>query len=106
MLPAMCLGNLGFCVALALGGTSAELYPGDLLPMLALGLLVLPVALTLTTLGSSLLPSAESSLLLCIETVCSPIMAAWVVGDHVSTRAWIGLAIVVAALVGHAICPE
>uniref|UniRef100_A0A7S2JVB0 EamA domain-containing protein n=1 Tax=Zooxanthella nutricula TaxID=1333877 RepID=A0A7S2JVB0_9DINO len=106
MLPAVMLGNLTFAVGLALGGASMALHAHDWVPMFLLGSVCIPAALVLMTIGCSLLPSAESSLMLCLETVSSPILAAWVVHDPVSNQTWIGLVVVVGALVCHAAWPE
>ncbi|MDG2111137.1 MAG: DMT family transporter, partial [Actinomycetota bacterium] len=93
-------GALGF-ITLACIGTSGSLTPGDLAPLLVLGLLVIPAAMAFITAGGRYLPSAESSLLLLGETAVSPILAAVAIDEPLATSAIIGGAIVLATLFVH-----
>mmetsp|Transcript_93124 Transcript_93124/g.262984 ORF Transcript_93124/g.262984 Transcript_93124/m.262984 type:complete len:131 (+) Transcript_93124:696-1088(+) len=106
MLPAAFLANLLVSVVLALSGASTRLHPGDIIPMTLLGFVFIPVAQALVTIGSQLLPSAESCLIFCLETVFSPLLAALVIGDPVSPWSYAGLAVVVTAIACHAVWPE
>merc|ERR1712039_1108781 len=103
-LPTFCLGNLIAFLSMALAGTSMRLNPGDVLPLLVLGLIFVPLAQCLLVVGARCLPSAESSLIMCLETVLSPILAASVTGEVLTLRSWMGGAIVIAALVLHTVC--
>jgi len=102
MVPTAACGGLLGCIALAVAGTDPTLQAGDLAPLLLLGLVILPVAMTLLTLGGRLLPSPETALLLLGETALSPLLAAWVVGESISGRSFVGGSLVLAVLVVHA----
>jgi len=102
MLPtAACGGFLG-CFVLAFAGTSAALSFKDFALLLLLGLIILPTAMALITLGGRLLPSPETALLILGETALSPLFAAWVVGEALSGRAITGGCLVLAVLLVHA----
>lgn len=102
MVPTTACGGFLGCAALALAGTDATLQPGDLAPLLLLGLVILPLAMALLTLGGRLLPSPETALLLTGETALSPLLAAWVIGESISGQAFVGGSVVLAVLVVHA----
>ena len=102
MVPTTACGGVLGCAALALAGTDATLQPGDLAPLLLLGLVILPLAMALLTLGGRLLPSPETALLLTGETALSPLLAAWVIGESISGQAFVGGSVVLAVLVVHA----
>lgn len=102
MVPTTACGGFLGCAALGLAGTDPTLQPGDLAPLLLLGLVILPVAMALLTLGGRLLPSPETALLLLGETALSPLLAAWVIGESISGRAFVGGSVVVAVLIVHA----
>lgn len=102
MVPVVAIGNvLGF-VALSSVGTSFAITFGDLLPLLLLGLIVVPGFIGLIAAGARYLSSPEITLLLTGETVLSPILAAVVVGELIHTSAYVGGAIVITTLVTHA----
>ena len=102
MVPAVGVGNALGCVALLATGTAVTLEPGDLPPMLALGLLFIPLALALINTGARYLSSPEMSLLLLGETALSPLLAAVVVDEPVSGAAVVGGLVVIATLAVHA----
>lgn len=102
MVPTTACGGFLGCAALALAGTDATLQAGDLAPLLLLGLVILPLAMALLTLGGRLLPSPETALLLTGETALSPLLAAWVIGESISGQAFVGGSVVLAVLVVHA----
>tara|TARA_B100001146_G_scaffold134218_1_gene117780 strand:+ start:810 stop:1679 length:870 start_codon:yes stop_codon:yes gene_type:complete len=102
MVPTTACGGFLGCAALALAGTDATLQAGDLVPLLLLGLVILPLAMALLTLGGRLLPSPETALLLTGETALSPLLAAWVIGESISGQAFVGGSVVLAVLVVHA----
>mgnify|MGYP001269532615 FL=1 len=102
MVPTTACGGVLGCAALALAGTDATLQAGDLAPLLLLGLVILPLAMALLTLGGRLLPSPETALLLTGETALSPLLAAWVIGESISGQAFVGGSVVLAVLVVHA----
>lgn len=102
MVPATALGGILGCVALAAAGTSAALTPGDLPPLLLLGLVVVPGAMGLLTAGGRYLSSPETTLLLLGETAASPVLAAIAVDEPLESAALIGGAVVLATLFVHA----
>ena len=102
MVPTTACGGFLGCAALALAGTDATLQAGDLAPLLLLGLVILPLAMALLTLGGRMLPSPETALLLTGETALSPLLAAWVIGESISGQAFVGGSVVLAVLVVHA----
>lgn len=102
MVPTTACGGFLGCAALALAGTDPTLQAGDLAPLLLLGLVILPLAMALLTLGGRLLPSPETALLLTGETALSPLLAAWVIGESISGQAFVGGSVVLAVLVVHA----
>ena len=65
-----------------------------------MGLVVLPLAIALITTGPRYLPAPEVSLIMPLEVV----LGVWLVlGAEPGLRAFIGGAIVIAALAGHAV---
>jgi len=102
MVPTTACGGFLACLTLALAGTDAALSGEDFVLLLVLGLIILPVAMALITLGGRLLPSPETALLLLGETALSPLFAAWVVGEAISGRALVGGCLVLGVLVVHA----
>ena len=103
MVPAAALSGLtSAAVALALGAPAA-LVPEAWPAMLAMGLLVLPIATSLITLGPRFLPAPEVSLLMLLETVLGPLWVWLVLGEEPGRLALIGGAIVVGTLILHAL---
>ncbi len=88
---------------LYLAGVETTLEPDDLVPILVLGLLVIPSAMVLITTGAQLLSPPETALLLLLETILSPLLGALVVDEAIPTATLIGGAVVVATLGGHAV---
>jgi drug/metabolite transporter (DMT)-like permease len=75
----------------------------DVLWLGLLGIVVMPVGAALITTGPRYLPAPEVSLILLLETVVGPFWVWLVLGEEPSGRAFIGGAIVIAALAGHAL---
>lgn len=101
MVPTTAIGGFIGCGTLALVGTSPDLSDGDLVPILVLGLIVLPVAMGCLTAAARYLSSPETTLLLLGETAASPILAALVVDEPLPRLTVVGGAVVVATLVAH-----
>jgi drug/metabolite transporter (DMT)-like permease len=101
MLPAMTLsGGLSALIAAPLAAPLA-LDAGQGGYMLLLGLLVLPLSFALLIRGPRYIPAPEVNLLLLLETVLGPLWVWLVISEQPSRMAWIGGAVVVAALMGH-----
>lgn len=77
--------------------------PRDWAILLALGFVILPIALTLFFAGARYAPAAEVALLSLIETVLGPLIAWAVLGDAPTQRALIGGGLVLAAVGGNAL---
>ncbi|SMF84513.1 EamA domain-containing membrane protein RarD [Tistlia consotensis] len=103
MVPAMALGDLIACLValplaspLALDGSQFGLT-------LIMGLLLLPVAFGLITIGPRYIPAPEVGLMMLLETVLGPLLVWAVVGEASSPEALIGGAVVVGTLAVHAL---
>ncbi len=103
MTPALGLSALVSAgVAGAFAGDLAP-PPGDWPLLLALGLCILPISLSLITLGPRRLPAAEVSLLLLLETALGPVWV-WVgLGEVPSNATILGGGLILAALVLHSL---
>ncbi len=103
MIPAMAAS--GLIVAAVSWFRAAPLSIGgeDVLWLGLMGLVVMPAATALTTLGPRYLPAPEVSLILLLEAVLGPFWVWLVLAEQPSPHAFIGGAVVVAALAGHAI---
>ena len=103
MIPAMALGNLiTALVALPLAGTLATV-PMDVVWLGLLGVVFMPAGAALITLGPRYLPAPEVGLILLLETVVGPFWVWLALGEIPSNRTFLGGAIVIAALAGHAL---
>ena len=101
--PAPAVAFLVAALLLLAAGIDTSLQPGDLAPILALGLVVLPSAMVLITTGAQLLSPPETALLLLLETILSPLLGAMVVDESIPTATLIGGGLVVITLGGHAL---
>ena len=102
MIPAIAVGNLiTALVSLPFADTLA-IVPMDVLWLCLLGVAVMPVAAALIVTGPRYLPAPEVSLVLLLETVVGPFWVWLALGEVPSGRAFLGGAIVIAALAGHA----
>lgn len=101
MTPALALSALlSAGVAAAMADT---LIPpaSDWPPLLALGLFVMPVSLTLITLGPRRLPVAEVSLLMLLETALGPLWVWLALGETPSRATLFGGGLILSALIAH-----
>ncbi len=101
MIPAMALSGGLSAVAMVPLASPLAVAPGQVGLLLLLGLVVLPLALGLTTLGPRYLPAPEVALILLLETVLGPFWVWLVLDEAPSAYALAGGAIVIAALVLH-----
>jgi len=101
MVPTTGIGGVMGFVTLAAIGTSTELTPGDLPPLLVLGLVVMPGAMGLMTAGGRHLASSETTLLILGETALSPVLAAIAVDEPLGAAALTGGALVLITLFLH-----
>ena len=103
MIPAMALGNLITALVSLPFAETLAVVPMDVLWLGLLGIVVMPVATALITTGPRFLPAPEVSLILLLETVVGPFWVWLVLSEVPSERAFLGGAIVIAALAGHAL---
>lgn len=103
MLPAISIA--GFVAALvslpAAWPIGVSLH--DLVVIGAMGLVLVPAAFTLVTLGARHLPSPEVTLLMTLETVLGPVLAWAVIGESPPPFAVAGGAVVVVTLLLHSV---
>lgn len=103
MIPAMALGGL-VAAALALPLAAPLALDGRQFGLtLAMGLLLLPVAFGLITIGPRYIPAPEVGLLLLLETVAGPLIVWAVIGEAASPEALVGGAVVVVTLAVHSL---
>jgi drug/metabolite transporter (DMT)-like permease len=103
MMPAIALGN---AAAAAVAAPMVDGWipgPGDLVPLVAMGVLVLPLAVGMVTSGPRYLPAPEVNLLSLIETVLGPLWVWWVLSEAPSVQALAGAAIIVPTLLVHSV---
>src|SRR5262249_38997771 len=101
MLPTASLANmLGALVGLVLG---APLAAGaqDLAYLALFGFVQMSLGLGFFTLGSRLIPAAETALISALETPLAPLWVWLAFGEAVSPHALAGGAVVMAAVMGH-----
>ena len=101
MLPTACLSNLlGSLVSLAFARPLAVGHL-DLAYLALFGFVQMTLGLTLFTIGSRLIPAAETVLISALETPLAPLWVWLAFGETVSAQTLVGGAIVMAAVVGH-----
>ena len=101
MLPTACLSNfLGSLVSLAF---AAPLAAGtvDLGNLALFGFVQMSLGLTLFTIGSRLIPAAETALLSALETPLAPLWVWLAFDEKVSPQVLIGGGVVMVAVIGH-----
>ncbi len=100
--PAFALGGLfAALVGLVLAPSDLGVPDGDLLPLLILGLFVLPVSFALAGRGPRYLPAPEVNLIMLLEAVFGPIWGVIIIGQIPSGLVLTGGAIVLATLACH-----
>lgn len=107
MLP-LCLSGFisaGFCLLLV-GGAAGIVTGHDFIVLALIGLVVLPVALTLFFSGARYVPAAEVALLSLIEAVLGPVWVWLVIGEAPGHEALVGGCIVIVAIAIHAIISD
>jgi len=101
MLPTACLANLlGTLVALPLAEPLAA-GPRDLALLALFGFIQMSFGLTLFTIGSRLIPAAETALISALETPLAPLWVWLAFGEVVPPEGLAGGALVMIAVIGH-----
>jgi len=102
MVPAVVLGGLLLAGASLLLGDPGAVAAARFPWLLLLGL-VLTLSFGLITLGARLIPPADTSLLMLLEVVLAPLLVWLVLAEQPTQRAFLGGAVVVGALLIHAL---
>mmetsp|Transcript_10870 Transcript_10870/g.25551 ORF Transcript_10870/g.25551 Transcript_10870/m.25551 type:complete len:163 (+) Transcript_10870:528-1016(+) len=105
MLPSAILGLFVISSFLLLSFQDSGLAADAIPPLVLNSVVLLPLANALMYEGSRLLPSTESSLIMCTETALSPILAWAVLGDRLTLGMLLGGAAVIMTLAAHAVWP-
>lgn len=98
MMPAMSMGKMLSALAVIPLAEPLHMTATGLGLTLVLGLLILPLAMGLLTLGPRYIPAPEVSLLLLLETVLAPVIVWAVVGEAVAPSTIAGGVLVLVAL--------
>jgi drug/metabolite transporter (DMT)-like permease len=100
-LAAMSLGGLIGGIATLPAATPSAIDARDLVLLLLLGLVVVPVAFGLITLGPRYLPAPEVSLIMLLEALLGPLWVWLVIGEIPPRETVLGGIVVLGALVVH-----
>lgn len=101
MTPAIAIGGGGAALAGMVAGADLTIGVGDLLLVALLGLVILPVSLTLITRATHHLPAPEVSLIALLETVLGPLWVWLAVGEVPTTAVIAGGVLIVGAILIH-----
>lgn len=103
MLPAVVASGLATTVFSALLTNPLSVGAHDMALLAAIGLIVLPVPLTVMTVAPKLIPPAEVSLIMLLETFLGPFWVWLALGERPGIHTVLGGGILVATLVLHAL---
>jgi drug/metabolite transporter (DMT)-like permease len=101
MTPAIAIGGAGAALAGLAASADLTIGVGDLLLLALLGLVVLPLSLTLITRATHHLPAPEVSLIALLETVLGPVWVWLALGETPSPEVLAGGVLVVGAVMIH-----
>eukprot|EP00929_Paragymnodinium_shiwhaense_P014000 TRINITY_DN12185_c0_g1_i1.p1 TRINITY_DN12185_c0_g1~~TRINITY_DN12185_c0_g1_i1.p1 ORF type:complete len:325 (+),score=22.92 TRINITY_DN12185_c0_g1_i1:65-1039(+) len=102
MLPALVLGSLLVPLCLLASQQPTRMDPSDLPPLLFNGIICIPLANACLYEGGRYLHPSETSLIMCMETALSPLLAWAVLGDPLTPPMLAGGGLVIATLAAHA----
>ena len=103
MVPTMALGGLVTAVMVVPLAQPAALAGGDLVVLLAMGLVMLPVSFGLMAIGPRYIPAPEVSLVLLLEAVLGPLWVWLALGEDPGLRTLAGGAVVIGTLAVHSV---
>ncbi len=103
MVPTMALGGLVTAVMVIPLAQPATLGGGDLVVLLAMGLVMLPVSFGLMAIGPRYIPAPEVSLMLLMEAVLGPLWVWLALGEDPGLRTIAGGAMVIGTLAVHSV---
>jgi drug/metabolite transporter (DMT)-like permease len=101
--PALALSAFASAALAAMLASTLAPPAGDWPLLLLLGFLVLPVSLTLISLGPKRLPAAEVGLLMLLETALGPLWVWLALNETPSLATFFGGALIIAALAAHSL---
>ncbi len=103
MVPAVALGS-GLAALVGLpASTPSSASPEDWMYLVALGLIVVPVAFGLIATGPRYIPAAEVALFLLLETVLGALWVWWAIGEAPTIATVVGGVILVFVLAAHSV---
>ena len=103
MTPAIAIGGAGAALAGLVAGADLSIGVGDLLLLALLGIVILPVSLTLITRATHHLPAPEVNLIALLETVLGPLWVWLALGESPSPEVLAGGLLVVGAVTIHSV---
>jgi drug/metabolite transporter (DMT)-like permease len=101
MTPAIAIGGVVAAVAGAIAGADVTIGTGDLLLLALLGIVILPVSLTLITRATHHVPAPEVNLVALLETLLGPLWVWLAIGERPSADVLAGGILVVGAVTIH-----
>ena len=101
MTPAIAIGGAGTALAGLVAGADLTIGAGDLLLLALLGIVILPVSLTLITRATHHLPAPKMNLIALLETVLGPLWVWLALGETPSPEVLAGGLLVVGAVTIH-----
>ncbi|MDQ4107241.1 MAG: DMT family transporter, partial [Actinomycetota bacterium] len=101
MTPAIAIGGAGAALAGLVAGADLTIGIGDLLLLALLGVVILPVSLTLITRATHHLPAPEVNLIALLETVLGPLWVWLAIDEEPSPEVLAGGLLVVGAVTIH-----
>lgn len=103
MTPAIAIGGAGAALAGLIAGADLTIGTGDLLLLALLGMVILPVSLTLITRATHHLPAPEVNLIALLETLLGPLWVWVALGETPSPEVLAGGVLVVGAVTVHSV---
>lgn len=103
MTPAIAIGGAGAALAGLVAGADLTIGAGDLLLLALLGVVILPVSLTLITRATHHLPAPEVNLIALLETVLGPLWVWLAIDEEPSLEVLAGGLLVVGAVTIHSV---
>lgn len=103
MTPAIAIGGAGAAIVGAIAGADVSIGAGDLLLLALLGVVILPISLTLITRATHHVPAPEVNLVALLETLLGPLWVWLVIGERPSGEVLTGGLLVVGAVTIHSI---
>jgi drug/metabolite transporter (DMT)-like permease len=103
MTPAIAIGGLVAAVSGAVAGADVSIGSSDLLLLALLGIVILPISLTLITRATRHVPAPEVNLVALLETLLGPLWVWIVIGERPSADVLAGGILVVGAVTIHSL---